>query len=141
MIFSIRKAQNHDLDSTFQIKTNALSEYLELLWGWNEEAQYEFHQEHFNPNNFQIIEVSNSTIGYLETHQYENFLFLSNLMILKEFQGKGIGKSILEDLLKNNRNIELEVLKVNSFAKRFYHRSGFVIIEETEDVYRMKFSN
>jgi ribosomal protein S18 acetylase RimI-like enzyme len=138
MIFSIRKAKNQDLDLTFKIKKNALSEYLELLWGWNEEAQYEFHQEHFNPNNFQIIEVSHSPIGYLETQQLEDLLFLSNLMILKEFQGKGIGRSILEDLLKNNPKIELEVLKVNFLAKHFYQHSGFIVIEEKEDVFRMK---
>ena len=138
MIFSTRKAQNYDLDLTFTIKRNALSEYLEQLWGWNQEAQYEFHQEHFNPNNFQIIEVSNSPIGYLETQQSKDFLFLSNLMILKEFQGKGIGKSILEDLLKYNSCIELEVLKVNFLAKRFYEHSGFIVIEEKEDVFRMK---
>jgi ribosomal protein S18 acetylase RimI-like enzyme len=138
MIFSVRKAKDYDLDLTFKIKKNALSEYLELLWGWHEEAQYEFHHEYFNPDNFQIIEVSRSPIGYLETHQSEDLLFLSNLMILKEFQGKGIGRSILEDLLKNNANIELEVLKVNFLAKRFYHDSGFVVIEEKEDVFRMK---
>ncbi len=139
VLFSIRKAQNNDLDLTFKIKKNAFSEYLELLWGWNEEAQYEFHQEHFEPNNFQIIEVSNSPIGYLETHQVEELLFLSNLMILKEFQGKGIGKTILQDLLKINSSMELEVLKVNFLAKRFYQHLGFIVIEEKEDVFRMKF--
>jgi ribosomal protein S18 acetylase RimI-like enzyme len=138
MIFSIRKAKHNDLDLTFKIKKNALSEYLELLWGWNEEAQYEFHQEHFNPHNFQIIEVSNCPIGYFETQHSKDSLFLSNLMILKEFQGKGIGKTILEDLLKVNSTIELEVLKVNFLAKRFYQNSGFVVIDEKEDVFRMK---
>ncbi len=138
MIFSVRKAHYHDLDSTYEIKRNALFEYLELLWGWNEEAQYKFHQEHFNPNYFQIIHISNVTVGYIETRNKPDFLFLSNLMILKEFQGKGIGKNILEDLSKNNANIELEVLKVNFQAKRFYENLGFEVFEEMEEVFRMK---
>jgi ribosomal protein S18 acetylase RimI-like enzyme len=112
---------------------------LELLWGWNEEAQYEFHQEHFNPNNFQIIEISNEPIGYLESHIKSDSLFLANLMILKEYQGKGIGKIILNDLQKNHPKIELEVLKVNFLAKRFYQHLGFEVIEEMEDVFKMKF--
>lgn len=136
--FTIRNATLHDLDLTFKIKRNALSEYLELLWGWNEEAQYEFHREYFNPNYFQIIEINDDSVGYLETEPIVDYLFLSNLMILKKFQGKGIGKSILEDLLKNNFNIELEVLKVNLRAKYFYEDLGFMVFEEKEDVFRMR---
>lgn len=138
MIFSIQNAINEDIDLTFKIKKNALSEHLELLWGWNEEAQYKFHEEHFDPNNFRIIEVLNEPIGYLETQNKVDFLFLSNLMILKEFQSKGIGKVILEDLLKTHHRIELEVLKVNFRAKYFYENLGFIVFEEKEDVFRMR---
>ena len=138
MIFSLRKAEIEDLDLTYKIKKNALSEYLELLWGWNDEAQYEFHQEHFNPDNFQIIEILNSPIGYLETIQKDNILLLLNLMILKQSQGKKIGKAILEDLLKNHPQIQLEVLKVNLRAVRFYEGIGFKILEEMDDSFQMQ---
>ena len=138
MIFSLRKAKIEDLDLTYKIKKNALSEYLEQLWGWNDEAQYEFHLEHFNPNNFQIIEILNSPIGYLETTQKDDILSLLNLMILKQFQGKGIGKIILVDLLKNHPQIELEVLKVNTRAMRFYEGLGFKILEEIDDAFQMQ---
>lgn len=60
-------------------------------------------------------------------------------MFLKQFQSKGFGKIILEDLIKTYPEIELEVLKVNLRAKRFYEKLGFEIIEEKEDVFRMKF--
>ena len=138
MTFSLRKAEIEDLDLTYKIKKNALSEYLEQLWGWNDEAQYEFHKEHFNPNNFQIIEILNSPIGYLETTQKDDILSLLNLMILKQFQGKGIGKVILVDLLKNHPQIQLEVLKVNLRAIRFYENFGFKILEEIDDAFKMK---
>jgi N-acetylglutamate synthase-like GNAT family acetyltransferase len=140
-IFSIRKATILDLNLTFKIKKNALHEYLELLWGWNEEAQYEFHQEHFEPNNFQIIEISNEPIGYLEVHTKANSAFLANFMILKSFQGKGIGKCIVADLLKTNNSITLEVLKVNLRAKYFYENLGFTVFEEKEDVFTMLFQS
>ena len=138
MIFSLRKAEIEDLDLTYKIKKNALSEYLEQLWGWNDEAQYEFHKKHFNPDNFQIIEVSNESVGYLETTQKDDVLFLLNLMILKKNQGKRIGKIILEDLLKNHSQIELEVLKVNLRAIRFYENLGFKILEEIDDAFQMQ---
>lgn len=59
-------------------------------------------------------------------------------MILKKFQGNGIGKIILKDLIKNHPKIELEVLKVNFRAKYFYENLGFIIFDETEDVFRMR---
>lgn len=65
-------------------------------------------------------------------------VFLSNLMILKQYQGRGIGKIILKDLMITHSKIELEVLKVNLRAKYFYEDLGFEVIEEKEDVFRMR---
>ena len=138
MIFSLQKAEEQDLNLTYKIKKNALSEYLEQLWGWNDEAQYAFHLEHFNPNNFQIIEMSNKPIGYLETMHKDDILVILNLMILKKFQGRKIGKIILEDLLRNHPQIELEVLKVNLRAIRFYESLSFKILEEMDDTFKMQ---
>ena len=59
-------------------------------------------------------------------------------MILKEFQGKKIGKIILKDLLKNYSQVELEVLKVNLRAIRFYENLGFKILEEIDDAFQMQ---
>jgi N-acetylglutamate synthase-like GNAT family acetyltransferase len=141
MNFSIRKATIQDIDSTYEIKKNALSEYLDLLWGWNEEAQFEFHQKHFVPDNFQIIEISTVPIGYLEIHTKSDSIFLANLMILKSLQGKGIGKIILSDLIKAHSIIELEVLKVNLEAKSFYENFGFIVFGENDDSFLMRFDN
>jgi len=138
MIFNLRKGTDNDLDLIYKIKKNALQEYLEMLWGWNEEAQADFHREHYQKERFQIIETQNKSIGYLEIEFYEDYIFLANLMILQQFQGQGIGKVIIEELIKNCPNIQLEVLKVNHKAKRFYEGFNFVIFEVLEDSFRMK---
>jgi ribosomal protein S18 acetylase RimI-like enzyme len=137
MIFSLRKATDNDLDLTYKIKKNALHEYLEMLWGWNETAQAEFHREHFKKEHFQIIEWHEKGIGYLEIENRQDHIFLANIMILKQFQGKGIGKIILEDLMKHHSEIHLEVLKVNKQAVQFYQNLGFEIEQEDEDSYKM----
>ena len=138
MIFNIRKATDEDLDLTFIIKKNALREYLEMLWGWNEKAQKNFHRKEFKKEYFQVIETQNETIGYLEIEPFIDHIFLANLMILQKFQGEGIGKIIMEDLLKNNPKIVLEVLQVNQRAIQFYKGLGFEIIEDLEVSFRMK---
>jgi ribosomal protein S18 acetylase RimI-like enzyme len=138
MIFSLRKATNNDLDLTFKIKENALQQYLEMLWGWNEKAQQDFHRREFKKKHFQVIELQNEAIGYLEILPFSDHIFLANLMILQPFQGKGIGKIIMQDLIKNNSKIFLEVLKVNERAIAFYQALNFEIIEDLEVSFRMK---
>ena len=59
-------------------------------------------------------------------------------MILQQFQGQGIGRIIMENLIENNSTIVLEVLKVNHNAKRFYEIFGFTVFEVLEDNFRMK---
>ena len=53
-------------------------------------------------------------------------------------QGKGIGKIIMQDLIKNNSKIVLEVLKVNERAIAFYQALNFEIMEDLEVSFRMK---
>ena len=134
MIFNLRDATENDLDLTYKIKKNALQEYLEILWGWNEEAQADFHREHYQKSRFQLIESQNKTIGYLEIERYEDYIFLANLMISRPLQSQGIGKMVMQDLIKNNPNIQLEVLKVN----QLYEALGFGFMEESEFNFRMK---
>jgi ribosomal protein S18 acetylase RimI-like enzyme len=138
MILNLRKATDEDLDLTFKIKQNALQEYLEMLWGWNEKTQQDFHKREFKKEHFQVIELQNEPIGYLEIEPFKDHIFLANLMILQRFQGKGIGKIIMQNLIKSNPKIVLEVLKVNDRAIAFYQALYFEIIEDLEVSYRMK---
>ena len=138
MIFNLRKATDDDLDLTFKIKKNALQEYLEMLWGWNEKAQKDFHRKEFKKENFQVIELQKKPVGYLEIEPFQDHIFLANFMILQQFQGKGMGKIIMQDLIKNNPKIILEVLKVNQRALKFYQGLDFEIVEDLEISFRMK---
>jgi ribosomal protein S18 acetylase RimI-like enzyme len=138
MTLNVRKASDQDLDLTYKIKKNALQQYLEMLWGWDGKAQKDFHRREFKKEHFRVIELQNESIGYLEIETYEDHIFLANLMILQKFQGQGIGKIIMQDLIKKNLKIQLEVLKVNQRAIEFYEGLNFEIIEDLGVSYRMK---
>ena len=138
MIFNLREATDDDLDLTFKIKENALKEYLEMLWGWEEKAQQDFHRKEFKKEHFHVIELQNEPIGYIEIEPFQDHVFLANLMILQQFQGKGMGKIIMQNLIKNNPRIVLEVLKVNQRALKFYQGLDFEIVEDLEVSFRMK---
>jgi ribosomal protein S18 acetylase RimI-like enzyme len=54
---------------------------------------------------------------------------------LPEYQGKGIGRILLQkilDFLKNSKEIWLEVAIYNENAINFYQKSGFHIVPGTE---------
>lgn len=87
-----------------------------------------------------IIILDGKQIGVLATHITDNGdLFINEINLLKDYQGKGIGTKILSDILYNNldRSIILQVFKDNP-AINLYKRLGFKIYNETETHYQME---
>ena len=60
-----------------------------------------------------------------------------------EFQGKGIGKVVVEALIKKAEDCQLQSIKLsvdksNMIAQRLYEKFGFTICSETEEVNFMR---
>jgi ribosomal protein S18 acetylase RimI-like enzyme len=140
MIFVLRKATDKDLDLIYEIKKNALYEYIHQLGGWHEEEQRSFHETAFSASNYQIVEVIGKPIGYIELNHNPTFTFLANVMVIKQFQRQGFGTVIIEDLMKSVPEVQLAVLKINTQAQALYLRLGFTIYEENEDSFLMKYA-
>ena len=67
-------------------------------------------------------------------------MHLLNITISKEFQAKGYGKYIIENLIKickcnNISSIFLEVRKSNLVAKKFYEKFNFKQLSERKGYY------
>jgi ribosomal protein S18 acetylase RimI-like enzyme len=81
----------------------------------------------------------------LELEEKNHSFEIINIMIQKDFQNQGFGRQLLdkviEDGQRKSKGIELQVLKNNPKAKRFYENSGFQVYYETEFEYKMKFSH
>jgi ribosomal protein S18 acetylase RimI-like enzyme len=140
MIFVLRKATDKDFDLIYEIKKNALYEYIDRLGGWHEEEQINFHKAAFKVSNYQIVEVIGKPIGYIELNHNPTFTFLANVMIVKHFQRQGFGTVIIEDLMKSVPEVRLSVLKINTQAQALYLRLGFVIYEENDDSFLMNYA-
>ncbi len=91
-----------------------------------------------------IIEYNRTSIGLLKIERKQDGIELIQIQIDPLYQGKGIGKKILEQIINeansDKKSITLQVLKVNK-AQRLYVKLGFKIIEESNDSYFMKYSN
>ncbi|MCW3110446.1 MAG: Histone acetyltransferase and related acetyltransferase, partial [Segetibacter sp.] len=135
-------ATNNDFDFVYDLKKIVLKEYVQKTWGsWNEEFQITFHKEHFNITNTKVIKVDDKPIGSVDVKEGETNIFISGLYLLPEYQSKGIGSYIIQDLLKKaeseKKRLELEVLRVNTKAQKLYKRLGFMMEEKDENKFLM----
>lgn len=73
----------------------------------------------------------------------EDGLQISGIYILPEYQGRGLGTEVIDEVIKQARKrrqpVSLQVLKVNP-ARRLYERLGFVVIAESETHFQMRLS-
>jgi len=89
-----------------------------------------------------IIEIDKRAIGLLKIVRQADNIELIQIQIAASYQGKGIGRRILNDLIEeaieSEKTITLSVLKTNK-AKNLYSNVDFKIIDETDDSYLMLF--
>lgn len=102
---------------------------------WNEEAQDKFFESDASNSPHEIILSNGEPCGYFSMEETEEAIELHELVILPEFQGKGIGSKILKEVLEKakTKNIpaRLQVLKENKAAD-LYLRLGFKETGETD---------
>lgn len=137
----LRKATQNDADLTFAIEQSSFKEYSDAVYA----TEIKSHRKEFDSENIQIIEFDKQSIGYLEIEEKNHSFEIINILIQKDFQNQGFGRQLLDKVIENgqrkSKGIELQVLKNNPKAKRFYENSGFQVYYETEFEYKMKFSH
>ncbi len=140
---TLRAAKPEDFDFLYGLHRAVFQDYVAQVWGWNEAWQEEHYRQQFNPSANQIISLEGRDAGVIRVSETESEVFLSNIEVLPEFQGSGLGTSLIRALLAHarrfNKPVLLQVLKVNP-AQRLYLRLGFSIVGESETHYLMKAS-
>ena len=141
MPISLRLAKLEDKDFLWSLHRETLQEYIDEIWGWDEQVQQKIFNDSFDPSDRQIVETDGCAIGMLQADRHTDFIFLKNIQIAPSYQHRGIGSEIVISLIEeaNDRGIpiRLQVLKVNP-AHSFYERLGFREIGITETHVRME---
>lgn len=138
-----RQAGDSDFDLTYAIKENSTRNLIDSIWGWNHEFQLDYHKKQFIPGKIRIILNNNDEVGFVSAYDSGNTIFIENILIDTRYQGKGIGTKVLTDIitkaLQQDKNIELQVLKINERAAKLYKQLHFEIFEETDLHYKMRY--
>ena len=139
---SFRKACASDSEFVFTVKKAAFREYVEQIWGWDDNYQKELHNRRFAAQDIQIIQFRGIDVGFLATSNTSDTLKVNQLFILPEYQGKGIGSAcmtfILDDASLEGQCVALQVLQVNTGGIAFYQRLGFLIVGESATHFQME---
>jgi ribosomal protein S18 acetylase RimI-like enzyme len=133
---NLRKATTSDSEFAYRTKKAAFRQYVELVWGWDEEQQRQLHERRFAAQKFSVIQLSGVDVGIMAIVREPDCVKLNQLLILPEHQSKGIGAActmqVIEDAAASELPVRLQVLKVNRRAIAFFQRLGFESIGESD---------
>lgn len=137
-----KKASEKDIDFLLDLRIKTMNEHLSSSnLSTDKEAHLQRIQYMFDKA--QIILLNNEPIGLLKTEQNADKIEIIQIQIDPSQQGKGIGKVILKDMIREGisakKPVTLSVLKTNK-AQNLYLSLGFKIIDEDEYSYMMRFS-
>jgi ribosomal protein S18 acetylase RimI-like enzyme len=96
-------------------------------------------KEEFKNNIVYLIQNGNETVGSIEYEMKSSeHAYISGLVVKPEFQGKGIGREALKQLLEKIgglKRIDLVTHPDNTSALKLYKSFGFVVESRKENYY------
>jgi ribosomal protein S18 acetylase RimI-like enzyme len=142
-VMEIRNAKNDDFEKLVDIRIRAMKPSLEKVGRFDKTRATERFRKSFIPEQTILVVENEKIQGFYIITLENKRLFLNHLYIDPEFQGNGIGRKLLEQVMdiarESGKSIELEALK-ESRSNSFYCTNGFIKIGESEfdNLYRWK---
>lgn len=144
--YTLTKAKESDFSEIYHIKKASVKRYVEEIWGWDEQYQLnEFKNDFKNRDDFSLIMIGSELAGFLQLASRENTIYIVEIHLMESFRGKGIGTSIIRELIKkarkNNQRVMVGCFKQNIKAKKLYLKLGFDLVRETASHYEFELKN
>ena len=88
-----------------------------------------------------VAKIDNKIVGYIGMWFVMDECHITNIAVLEEYRRNGIGKQLVNELLKNCKEhgttyIQLEVRKANIPAQKLYESFGFKIDFNRKNYYK-----
>ena len=144
-MFDLRPAAESDYQFIWNLGKVTMHDYVDAIWGWDDAWQENRFRSNFDPGNWDVIvavsAVSGVDAGAIQVLTEPDEIYLSNIYLLPEWQGKGIGTLLVGLLIDraraSNVPLTLNVLKSNPRAKRLYERLGLTVVDESPEKFFM----
>lgn len=139
-----RFATDEDIELLFEINRAALKDQVRANFGsWNDDFQRSMFWQSTEPSSHQLFYCGSQAVGFWFVRRDNDEIYLERLSLLPEFQNRGLGSSLVRELIADasasKRPLRLQVFLTNR-ARRLYERLGFRIVRGTDTHYHMEFS-
>ena len=142
--YALRQATADDERFLYELHREAMRDYVEITWGWNEAWQRTHFATSYAPLNNAVI-VRNETVpadvGRISLTRHWRWIFLRDIELAAAQRGHGIGSAILGAVIAlaedSDRHVELNVLACNP-ARHLYARLGFRVVRDDGARLRMR---
>ena len=108
-----------------------MHDHIERTWGWDERWQRAEFRRRFRKQRISVIEIDAKSIGAIWLEDRRGSVYIEELQILPEYQGRGVGTAVLKQVIaaagKRGLAVGLAVLRTNPGARRLYERLGFKV--------------
>ena len=142
MKYNLVKANVTDIDRLIEYKKNTIYEYAPELSD-DEHLKIKNYVNSCVPkdiDNYYNIVVDGKAVGSLLVVNKDDGKLLDEIYLEEDYRGLGIGTDIIRNILKENDIVYLWAYKDNVRAVSLYKRLGFVIIEDSDCRYHMKYT-
>jgi GNAT superfamily N-acetyltransferase len=138
----LRDATEADSEFCYRVKVAAHKDNIVATYGpWDEAQQRAYHEEQWSPCGVSIISADGCDVGWVWREDSGPCVEVNGFYILPSHQRKGIGTSVMRQLLAEahaaGKAVRLTVMKQNS-AIAFYRKLGFVAVGSTNTHFEMR---
>jgi len=135
--YTLTEASEDDRSWLDQLRRRVYADLFVATWGEWDEAR---HRRHFaaclQRGHISIVSVEGSRVGMLQLLEEPGGLEVAEVQVDPAHQGRGIGTTILQDVLRRAEPegvpVSLRVGHQNEAAIRLYERLGFQTVTRTD---------
>ncbi|AND80049.1 ribosomal protein S18-alanine N-acetyltransferase [Streptococcus pantholopis] len=118
-------------------KAAAVLAVLEDVYGsspWSEQQiAKDMEQDHVD---YFFVQAQEKIAGFLSVQHLVGELEITNIAVMRQYQGQGLGSQLLSHLDKLDFPIFLEVRESNRAAQALYRKFGFEIVGKRQNYYQ-----
>jgi len=104
---------------------------------WNDARERKQFFQQLSVTSVRIIRADGEIAGFVDFHRGTQSCELHTMIVVPQWQSKGVGAAVLEQLRSEaralNQPIVVSVLKTNPRALYFYERQGFGVTSSSQD--------
>ena len=105
----LRPASEADRHFLYELHCTTMRDVIEKTWGWDGAWQGADFDRRFAESIVSIIEVEGRAAGSVWLERKPDCLYIHELQVLPEWQGRGLGTAVLQQVIAQGASRELPV--------------------------------